>query len=274
VKVGFYYSTQQDPLIALIIDCEMHARQRLSRLLREIAPEFTGIAEARDDDEAICKIERFAPNLLFVGHPLSDRLLDELARGYAQKTPKVLLCKDSGGHENVLDVFGGKYLVKPVDAQHLRDILDVIGDLSGHGNGNYRGHNGANGYRYVPENSAYLNRLVVRRQSQFRLLPVNRVVWFGTEFRLVYAYTEKRRYPIDLGLEQLEHRLDPKIFVRIHRSAIVNVNHIKDIIPNNGGRSKILLDDPENRLLPLSASRAKQIKEFIVSQILNNHECS
>ena len=272
--MGFYYSTPQDPLIALIVDRELHARQRLSRLLREIAPEFTGIAEARDDDEAICKIERFAPNLLFAGYPLSDRLFEELASGYAQKTPKVLLCKGSGGYERVLEVFGGKYLVKPVDAQHLRDILDAIGNLTGHGNGTYTLQNGANGCRAASEKSAYLNRLVVRRQNQFRLLPVERVIWFGTEFRLVYAHTERRRYPIDLGLEQLEHRLDPKLFIRIHRSAIVNINHIKDIIPTNGGRSKILLDDPEDRLLPLSASRAKQIKEFVKSLIMNNQACS
>ncbi|MDQ7053299.1 MAG: LytTR family DNA-binding domain-containing protein, partial [candidate division KSB1 bacterium] len=120
--------------------------------------------------------------------------------------------------------------------------------------------NGGNG-------QGYLNRLVVRRQSQFRLLPVQKVLWFGTEYRLVYAYTEKRRYPIDLGLEQLEQRLDPTLFVRVHRSAIVNVSRIQEIIPTSGGRCKILLDDPQQRILPLSASRARMLKDLVKAKV-------
>ncbi len=266
--MGFYYSTPQDPLIALIIDRELHARQRLSRLLREIAPEFTGIAEASNDDEAIIKIERFTPNLLFIGDPISRRLCNELHNGCANSIPKVVLCKDFHRSNESIEQFGGYFLIKPVDAQHLRDILDALNGFKNYLNKNKPAKkNGCNGVNHPVGGHSYLNRLVVRRQSQFRLLPVERVIWFGTEFRLVYAYTEKRRYPIDLGLEQLEHRLDPNHFVRIHRSAIVNVNRIQEIIPTSGGRCKILLDDPQNHILPLSASRAKFLKELVRDKI-------
>ncbi len=265
--MAFYYSSPQDPLIAIIIDREVHARQRLSRLLREIAPEFTGIAEASEDNEALLKIERFTPDLIFVGHPASRRLMNEMERGFAKNVPKVVLCKSADRAWPMISQLGGHFLLKPVDAQHLRDLLDSFNSavapapeavqVDVHGcNGNGHG---------------YLNRLVVRRQRQFRLLPVNRVLWFGTEYRLVYAYTEKRRYPIDLGLEQLEQRLDPQHFARVHRSAIVNLDRILEIIPTGGGRCKILLDEPQQRILPLSASRAKVLKDLVRAKLSTHH---
>ncbi len=110
---------------------------------------------------------------------------------------------------------------------------------------------------------AYLNRLVVKRQGRFRLLPVEKVLWFGTQFRLVYAFTEKRRYPIDLSLEELERRLNPGLFVRVHRSTIVNKNRIENIVAVDGGRNKVLLNEPNKRLLPLSVSRTQPIRNII-----------
>lgn len=276
--MSFYQSVSRDPLIALLVDDEIHARQRLSRLLREIAPEFTGIAEANDENEAIIKIERFSPNLIFTTPHMSPRLKKIMLHGFAARTPKVVVSKEDDQNLSLIQEFGGFYLIKPVDAQHLRDVLDALGNAIP-GNGKmgvvsskaaYRtnGKNG-NGHENGKGNchAAYLNRLVVRRQGRFRLLPVERVIWFGTEFRLVYAHTAIRRYPIDLGLDQLESRLDPSTFVRIHRSAIVNVNRIKEIIPLSGGRSKVLIAEPEERALPLSASRAKAIKQILHDKI-------
>ncbi len=269
--MAFYYSTPQDPLIAMIIDKEMHARQRLSRLLREIAPEFTGIAEAANDNEAVSKIERFTPDLIFVGYPATKRLLSEMDRGYAKGVPKVVLCKNVDRAQPMIDQLGGYFLRKPVDAQHLRDLLDSMNGFHANGHGMHQvDYHQLNGSANGGHNQGYLNRLVVRRHSQFRLLPVQKVLWFGTEYRLVYAYTEKRRYPIDLGLEQLEQRLDPNLFVRVHRSAIVNVSRIQEIIPTGGGRCKILLDDPQQRILPLSASRARMLKDLVKDKV-NHH---
>jgi DNA-binding LytR/AlgR family response regulator len=267
-------------LIALLIDEEVHSRQRLSRLLREIAPEFTGIAEANNDIEAVTKIERFSPNLIFTTSQIGSNLQEFMLNGRAHKTPKVIVAKDYNDDQPAIQKFGGLYLVKPVDAQHLRDVLDAVGKISTGGiakavngsnangiNGNHitNGHGTSNG-----NGQSFLNRLVVRRQGRFRFLSAEKVIWFGTEFRLVYAHTEIRRYPIDLGLDQLEQRLDPSTFVRIHRSAIVNINRIKEIVPLSGGRSKVLLGEPEERALPLSASRAKAIKE-ILSDKINVH---
>lgn len=280
--MSFYHSVSRDPLIALLIDEEIHSRQRLSRLLREIAPEFTGIAEANNDSEALTKIERFSPNLIFTTCQIGTNLQEAMLNGRAHKTPKVIVCKDCGNDQSAIQQFGGLYLVKPVDAQHLRDVLDALGNLSSDVNGkasNGRKMNGFNGKLTVTNghnktngasNTSHLNRLVVRRQGRFRLLLAEKVIWFGTEFRLVYAHTKIRRYPIDLGLDQLEQRLDPSLFVRIHRSAIVNINRIKEIIPISGGRSKVLLGEPEERTLPLSASRAKAIKEKLGDRLKPN----
>jgi two-component system LytT family response regulator len=277
--MGFYNSAQNNPVIALIVDDELHSRQRLSRLLREVAPEITGIAEATNQDEAISKIERFSPNIIFVATPTNDKLSQQLMTGVAGTIPKISVCKDPQQTSEIITEFGGFYLEKPVDAQHLRDLLDALSNLRKRiamNNGVSRAVEiSADEMRKASESlprnvQAYLNRLVVRRQGRFRLLPVEKVIWFGTEYRLVYAYTERRRYPIDLGLEQLEKRLDPELFVRIHRSAIVNTARIADVQPVAGGRSKIVLNDTDKRTLPLSASRARPIKDLLRNRDAQN----
>ncbi|MFQ5628739.1 MAG: hypothetical protein ACE5I1_08260, partial [bacterium] len=128
--MSFYHSVTRDPLIALLVDEEVHSRQRLSRLIREIAPEFTGIAEANNDNEALTKIERFSPNLIFTTSQIGSNLQEVMLSGRAHKTPKVIVCKDHTDDQNSIRQFGGLYLVKPVYAQHLRDFLEALGNLS------------------------------------------------------------------------------------------------------------------------------------------------
>ena len=261
---------------ALIVDDELYSRQRLSRLLREIAPEITQISETSNTFEAIEKIENNHPSVIFVSCPTPPRLSDVLTKGAAENIPKISICRDYNTTKEYVGSLGGYYLKKPVDAQYLRDVLDAFSafrkkysEQQKPGLKQLR-HRVLKFSPQIPDINngtqniqAYLYRLVVKRQGRFRLLPVEKVLWFGTEYRLVYAFTEKRRYPIDMALEELERRLNPDLFVRVHRSTIVNKNRIQDIVAVDGGRNKVLLDEPNKRLLPLSVSRTEPIRNII-----------
>ncbi|KAA3619639.1 MAG: hypothetical protein DWQ05_02635 [Calditrichaeota bacterium] len=265
-----------NPSTALIVDDELHSRQRLSRLLREIAPEINRITETSNAADAITKIKSTNPAVIFVSCPTHNKLSHVLTNGVAGDIPKISICKDYTGTKDIISALGGYYLKKPVDAQNLRDLLDALSafrkkyaEIQRRGVHNFNSikpqfNLKVGNTKYVKNQiQAYLYRLVVKRQGRFRLLPVEKVLWFGTEFRLVYAYTEKRRYPIDLGLEELERRLNPELFVRVHRSTIVNKRRIEDIVPVDGGRNKVLLNEPHKRLLPLSVSRTQPIRNII-----------
>ncbi len=64
-------------------------------------------------------------------------------------------------------------------------------------------------------------------------------------------------------MAELEGRLDPQVFFRSHRSSIVNLNHVKEIVPWFGGKYKIVVDDDAKSELVLSRARAKGLREIL-----------
>ncbi len=115
-----------DRATALIVDDELHSRQRLSRLLLEIAPEITRISEASNISEAITRIEKSKPSVIFISCPTQPHLSHVLTKGVAENIPKISICKDYTSTKEIVGSLGGYYLKKPVDAQFLRDILDAL----------------------------------------------------------------------------------------------------------------------------------------------------
>ena len=61
-------------------------------------------------------------------------------------------------------------------------------------------------------------------------------------------------------MAELEARLDPKVFFRTHRSSIVNLNHVVEIVPWFSGKYRVVVDDDDRSELTLSRARAKALR--------------
>lgn len=107
----------------------------------------------------------------------------------------------------------------------------------------------------------YLDRLPIQRLGKQLFLPVSRVVWIGTQYRMVYAFTEEQRHALDFGLDELSARLDPTNFFRIHRSTIVNLNKIAKIVNLGDGRCKLIMSDKAASEIIVSRYRAMDFKK-------------
>jgi DNA-binding LytR/AlgR family response regulator len=77
----------------------------------------------------------------------------------------------------------------------------------------------------------YLTRLAVRDRECIRVLDADRVDWIGIEDEQVMIHAGDQAYPIRRTLTELEARLDPRRFFRAHRSAIVNLDRVQEIVP-------------------------------------------
>ena len=77
----------------------------------------------------------------------------------------------------------------------------------------------------------YLTRLAVRDRDCIRVLDADEVDWIGIEDEQVMVHVAEQVYPIRRTLAELEARLDPKHFFRAHRSAIVNLDRVQEVIP-------------------------------------------
>ncbi len=113
----------------------------------------------------------------------------------------------------------------------------------------------------LPNLNGYLDRLPIQRLNKQLYLPVSRVVWIGTQYRMVYAFTDLQRHPLDFGLDELSEMLDPVQFFRIHRSTIVNLKKIAKITNLSDGRCKLVMQDKTNSAIMVSRYRAMEFKK-------------
>ncbi|NUO80693.1 LytTR family transcriptional regulator [candidate division KSB1 bacterium] len=113
----------------------------------------------------------------------------------------------------------------------------------------------------LPSLNGYLDRLPIQRLNKQLYLPVARVVWIGTQYRMVYAFTDLQRHPLDFGLDELSEMLDPVQFFRIHRSTIVNLRKIEKISNLSDGRCKLVMQDKTGSAIVVSRYRAMEFKK-------------
>ncbi len=76
-------------------------------------------------------------------------------------------------------------------------------------------------------------------------------------------HTDSEKYMMNVTMAELESRLDPCVFFRTHRSSIVNLNHVKEIVPWFSGKYKVVVDDEKKSELVLSRARAKGLREIL-----------
>ena len=122
-----------------------------------------------------------------------------------------------------------------------------------------------------PDLDAMLRRLEERRPirvsqvpvhcgRRILVLPVDDVLWFGVEQRLVYAHTAERGFMTNYTLRELEERLDPETFFRAHKSSLVNLKHVQEIQPWFGGRYRLVMRDAAHSQVALSRVQARALR--------------
>ena len=107
----------------------------------------------------------------------------------------------------------------------------------------------------------YLTRLAVRDRDRIRVLDVNEVDWIGVEGEQVMAHMGDQAYPVRRTLVELASRLDPATFFRAHRSAIVNLDRVKEVIPWFKGSHKLRLTTGTE--VDLSRAQARALRKIL-----------
>jgi DNA-binding LytR/AlgR family response regulator len=106
----------------------------------------------------------------------------------------------------------------------------------------------------------YVAQVPVHKGKQILVLSTDDVYWFEVEYRLVYAYTASDRYMTSFTLKDLEERLDLEVFFRAHKSRLVNLNHVRAIVPWFGGRFKLVMRNPQSSEVELSRAQARVLR--------------
>jgi two-component system LytT family response regulator len=110
---------------------------------------------------------------------------------------------------------------------------------------------------------AYLTRLTVKEGDRSILLNTSDVVWIEAEDYYVLIHSKRGRHLLRVTLASLEARLDPKIFIRVHRAAIVNVGEVRDV-RDEGALTLVLSNGSE---VPVSRSRRRHVEPVLLPRI-------
>jgi two-component system LytT family response regulator len=242
----------------LIADVERPARSRLVELI-EREPDLEVVAEARDGLEAVEAVEKHQPDLLFLDIQMPER------DGFG-------VLRDLGPEQTPVTVFVtayDQYAVKAFEARAFDYLLKPYSDerfeaALAHARSYLQDRRQPEFQAKVSEMlepGEPLERIVLKSAGRVTFLDVADIDWIEAAgvYVTLHVGTKERLYRSTIG--QLQDRLDPKRFVRIHRSASVNVLRIRELRPVGHGEYSVILDSGKE--LKLSRSHRRNLEEWL-----------
>ena len=259
---------------ALIVDDEEPGRRMLRSLL-SADEDVQIVGEAASATEARRQITEQQPDLIFMDVEMPGGSGIELLREMGEPHPYVIFV--TAHPEFALPAFevqAADYLVKPVLPQRFigsvtrakeriaeRRVAGLARQIAGavNGNGVVRGEGPA------PDRK-YLAQMTIRVRRRMFSLEVGDISWIQGASQYSRVHTKNGEYLLSRTLSSLEGELDPCRFFRIHRSAIVNATHVREVCSSGDGRYSIHLNDGLS--LPMGRAR-REILDRLLSGIGN-----
>ena len=260
---------QSARLNAYLVDDEPLALERLERLLAEF-DEIAVAGKAADPAQAVALLNSSAAadtDVLFLDIEMPGMTGFELL-SHLQRQPFVIFTTAYDQHAlrafeaNTID-----YLLKPIDAEQLRRALGKLGRVRPVAKANWqlspqlpellRGL--ATSLQRAP--AEFPQRIASRVGERIVFLPLAEVTHFLAQDKLTYAVTNGRNHCVDQSIAELERRLDPAKFVRIHRGALVFVDWVHEVNAWFAGKVVLTLKDAAHTQLTVARDRVRSVKE-------------
>jgi DNA-binding LytR/AlgR family response regulator len=222
---------------ALIVDDEREARRRLARLLGEHSNEIDVAGEAVDGLSAVEIIQKLKPDIVFLDIEMPGLdgfgVLDSLPQA---EWPVVIFTTAYGQYAiRAFEVHALDYLLKPVTQRRLTECLARVQEI--------RPALQRSRLEDARTDNRSLERLMARSGSKLIIVNVKDVTAFESEDKLVFARTPQGRYVLNITMKELEQRLDGAVFCRVHKQAIVQLAHAREVHSLVGGHYLLKLAD-------------------------------
>jgi DNA-binding LytR/AlgR family response regulator len=234
---------------AMIVDDEAPARSELRYLLEETG-RVEQITEAASAREAVEKLMAARPDVLFldISMPKTSGMQLAEAMHKLKNPPQIVFV--TAYSEYAVDAFNidaVDYLMKPVEQDRLEMALDKVKK------------------RIEPDPAAHhpTERLPVEKGGRKVLVPIEQIRYIEAKDDYSCIYTADERYLSTISLAQLEMRLKPHGFFRVHRGYIVNLEHVEDVEVVSSGILQLGLNGIEDKKVSVSRRRVVQLKRAL-----------
>jgi len=232
------------PLTTLIVDDEPLAREGLRELLSRDA-DVSAIREAKDGREAVAAIREFNPDLVFldVQMPEMDGFAVVRKIGAEQMPAVVFVTAHDQYAIQAFEINALDYLLKPVIEERFVKAL-VRAKSRIHSNTPVDLNRQIMGLiETLASPPKYLKRLAVRSAAKIVFVDVEDVDWMEAAENYVELHVGRASHLLHVTMNAIEKSLDPQIFLRIHRSIIVNLGRIKSLESATHGEYMVTLQD-------------------------------
>src|SRR3954471_24234222 len=256
-------------LRAVVVDDEQLARDELGYLLGRIGG-VEVIGQAGNGIEALTTIDELQPDVVFLDVQMPGLTGFEVARRMVDKQTASHIIFVTAYDQHAIEAFevnAVDYLLKPVDPTRLQQALQRARRRLTAGQGGEK-----------PPLNDQLER-IVKMMSGRQIRRDQVAVKVGERFLLVqaediiYASLADESINIVTGhvagssnyrtLDDLQARLDPEVFWRVHRSHLVNINKIKEIVPWFSRNYILRMKDAKSTEIPVSRSQTKRLREYL-----------
>jgi two-component system, LytTR family, response regulator len=249
-------------LRAYLVDDEPLALARLARLLEDTA-RVDVVGSTTEPEEAVEFLTRTPPDVCFLDIQM-PRLngFEVLAR--VPRPPLVVFTTAYDQYAlHAFAVNAVDYLLKPVEASDLERALAKVERLGPAAVLSPAALDGL--VRTMAESlreaqPRYPERIASRLGERLRFIDLATVTHFFAEDKLTYASVGGQAHCVDYSIAELEQRLDPRQFLRIHRATLVNLAYVKEVAPLPGGGLHLRLKDERQTGLTVSRDRARLLK--------------
>jgi len=276
---------------ALIIDDEQLAREELSYLLDSVGG-VEVVAQGSNGIEAVEQIEEFRPDVVFLdvqmpgldGFAAIERLLERNRTrrdqfNESEPLPQIVFATAYDQYAvRAFEVNAVDYLLKPFDRSRVEQAVErVRRRMAGEGT-----NGAANGSSTAPPIESQLDallrllnrphavsrapqptKLIVEAQNRLLLVDQAEVCFAAIEEGVIRVATQGfEGHSKCRTLEELLEQLDPAVFWRAHRGFVVNINHIREVVPWFKSSYQLRMADKRHTEIPVSRSQTKRLREL------------
>ena len=251
----------------LIVDDEPLARMRMRSLLEKYSEDLEIIDEAGSGAQAISKINELTPDVAFLDIQMPDMDAFEVLKNVDEDVMPLIVFTTAyenfalrAYEENTVD-----YLLKPVDPERLDATMEKLRkrlpDIEAT-NQMPADFSWEKFRSLMAMGDQYLQRIQVKIGDRILLVNVDEIIRFHSEEKYTTVYTPTNQYIIDTPLVDLEKKLDPRQFVRVHRAHLVAIDYIAEIRKSDMSRLNVVLRDKEHTQILVSRNFVKTVRNL------------
>jgi len=228
---------------ALVADDELLARKFIRRMLKQDA-EVEIVAECSNGAEAVATIRKEKPDLVFLDVQMPEMngfaVLDAVRLDHL---PEIIFTTAYESYAiRAFELHALDYLLKPFDQVRFKAALKYAKERFHSQQDDEKQIQIGTLLESIRAQREYLDRIIIRADGRITFLHTREIDWIEADDKYVHLHTGKSAKMVRQTLTAIESQLDPKKFVRVHRSAMVNVDRVKELQPLFNGEHSLILE--------------------------------